>query len=128
VTLVTRDDSRMVSDIEKLIKKKIEIEPIEIEDDRRRPPPRARDEDDSYREAARAIERASDRSTDRTSERPRRPSAPPSDPFFDKPYEPSGTGSASWERGPAPAAPAKTSVSPNIRPKKKVGSLLGGGS
>jgi len=41
VTLVTRDDARMISDIERLIKKKIDLEPIELEDDRpRRPPPR----------------------------------------------------------------------------------------
>ena len=123
VTLVTRDDARMVGDIEKLIKKKIEIEPIEIEDERRRPPPRRREEDDSYSEAARVIERASDRSA----ERPRRPSAPASDPFFDKPYEPSGDGSAAWEKTPAPV-PVKTALSPNIRVKKKVGSLLGGGT
>jgi ATP-dependent RNA helicase RhlE len=36
VTLVTRDDTRLVGDIEKLIKKKIELEPIELEDDRPR--------------------------------------------------------------------------------------------
>src|SRR6188508_373464 len=37
VTLVSRDDARLVSDIEKLIKKKIEIEPLELDDAR---PPR----------------------------------------------------------------------------------------
>ncbi|MFY9510924.1 MAG: DEAD/DEAH box helicase, partial [Rubrivivax sp.] len=46
VTLVTRDDSRLVSDIEKLIKKTIEIEPFELEDDRPRRPPRRRDDED----------------------------------------------------------------------------------
>ena len=41
ITLVARDDTRLVSDIEKLIKKKIEIEPFEFDDERpRRPPPR----------------------------------------------------------------------------------------
>ena len=42
ITLVARDDTRLVSDIEKLIKKKIEIEPFELDDDRprRSPPPR----------------------------------------------------------------------------------------
>src|SRR5438552_9179823 len=45
VTLVTRDDSRLVGDIEKLIKKKIEIEPFEIEDDRPRRPPRRREDE-----------------------------------------------------------------------------------
>jgi superfamily II DNA/RNA helicase len=131
VTLVARDDTRLVSDIEKLIKTKIEIEPFEIEDDRprRSPPPRQRDEDDGYREAAaRVIERAADRGV---SDRPRRPSAPAADPFFDRPYEPSGDGSAAWEKGEKGAAPtpaaAKTPLpSSNIRPKKRVGSLLGG--
>jgi len=127
VTLVTRDDNRLVGDIEKLIKKTLEIEPFELEDDRpRRPPPRRRDEDDGYREAAeRAIERAS---APTAAERPRR-SVAATDPFFDKPYEPSGSGAALWEKGPAPAAVAsKALLSPNIKPKKKVASLLGGGS
>jgi ATP-dependent RNA helicase RhlE len=48
VTLVTRDDTRMVSDIEKLIKKKIDLEPIELEDDRPRRP-RRRDEEEGER-------------------------------------------------------------------------------
>src|SRR6201991_4559711 len=34
VTLGTRDDARNISDIEKLINKKIELEPFEVEDDR----------------------------------------------------------------------------------------------
>jgi hypothetical protein len=63
------------------------------------------------------------RAAERTHERPRRPGAAPADPFFDRPYEPSGSGSASWEKGPAPVK----APSPNIRPRKKVGSLLGGG-
>ena len=49
VTLVSRDDARLVADIEKLIKKKIEIEPLELDDDdapRRRPRERSRDDED----------------------------------------------------------------------------------
>jgi superfamily II DNA/RNA helicase len=42
VTLVTRDDTRQVGEIEKLIKKKLDIEPFELEDDRVRRPRRAR--------------------------------------------------------------------------------------
>ncbi len=116
VTLVDRDDTRLVSDIEKLIKRKIEIEPIDIEDSR--PPRRPR----------RDFEDRDERPT------PARPAAPsrartPSDPFFDKPYEPSGTGSPGWDAGkpPVPAAPVRSGgLSPNIRPKKRVASLLGG--
>jgi superfamily II DNA/RNA helicase len=123
VTLVARDDTRLVSDIEKLIKKKIEIEPFELEDDRPRraaPPPRRREEED-FREAA-------DRVIERAAERPARPPAPrpaSRDPFFDKPYEASGDGSAAWEKGAATAA-AKAS-GPVVKTKRKVGSLLGGG-
>jgi len=131
VTLVTRDDTRLVSDIEKLIKAKLEIEPIEIEDDRpRRPPPRRRDEESAYRDvAARAIERAADRGSSA-----RRLPASASDPFFDRPYEPAGDGSAAWEKGvPAAASPAAATAasatqasSPSTRVKKRVGFLLGG--
>jgi ATP-dependent RNA helicase RhlE len=125
VTLVARDDTRLVADIEKLIKKKIDIEPIEIEDDRQR---RYRPREDSAPEAlTRNAERDAERVIERASERPaRRPSPAPRDPFFDQPYEPSGEGGAAWEKSAAPAA-AKAGL-PNIRPKKKVASLLGGGS
>jgi ATP-dependent RNA helicase RhlE len=122
VTLVTRDDSRLIGDIERLIKTKIEIEPFELDDERPRRPPRRRDEDDGYREAAeRVIERAAERGSDRS----RRVAPAAADPFFDKPYEPSAAADApAWEKSAAPA-PAKA-MSPNIRPKKKVASLLGG--
>jgi len=113
VTLVTRDDQRLMADIEKLIKKKLEIEPFEIEDDRPRRPPRRRDDED--RPPA----------PERVAERPRSASGR-SDPFFDKPYEPTGSGAAVWESAPAAASIAKP-ASPSIRPKKKVASLLGGG-
>jgi ATP-dependent RNA helicase RhlE len=130
VTLVTRDDTRLVADIEKLIKKKIELEPFEIDDNRpRRAPPRRRDDDDE-RPAWRAAERS----------RAPAPPAPARDPFFDKPYEASGSGGAAWEKsekgengdkgdkgdkGAAPATPAHK-LSPNIKPKRKVAALLGG--
>src|ERR1700710_2994972 len=39
VTLVSREDARLVADIEKLIKKKIELEPIELDDAAPRPRP-----------------------------------------------------------------------------------------
>jgi superfamily II DNA/RNA helicase len=131
VTLVTRDDTRLVADIEKLIKKKIEIEPVDLEDDRPRRPRRRDDEFESAeritdRVIERAAERTSDRPAERPFDRPRRPAAAPADPLFDKPYEPTSGADAAWEKG-ATATPAK-SLAPNIRPKKKVASLLGGGS
>jgi ATP-dependent RNA helicase RhlE len=126
VTLVTRDDTRMVSDIEKLIKKKIEIEPIELEDDRPpRQPRREFDERDSTDDRPARAER-DDRPPRRAPEPTR--SRASSDPFFDKPYEPSAaTEPPAWESARASApVPSRGVLSPNIRPKKKVASLLGG--
>jgi ATP-dependent RNA helicase RhlE len=138
VTLVTRDDTRLIADIEKLIRTKIELEAVELEDDR--PRRRPRDDGDSLerdaeRAAARVIDRVADRAPERSPERPARRNGPSSDPFFDKPYEPSAEATAAWESGKsaAPAASASTAaasakgLSPNIRPKKKVAMLLGGG-
>jgi len=143
ITLVTRDDMRMIGEIERLIKKKIEIEPIELEDDRPRRPRRRSFDDEREAPAAeseaRVEPRVEGRGDSRADARPappvRRPQA--SDPFFDRPYEPSGSGTAIWEKGAAvktddadkaavPAAP-RAGLSPNIRAKKKVASLLGGG-
>ncbi|CAD5370685.1 ATP-dependent RNA helicase RhlE [Rubrivivax sp. A210] len=126
VTLVTRDDARMVGDIERLIKKKIDLEPFELEDDRPlRRPPRRRDDEEAERAPVR------DRDTPvYVAERPPRRATPASDPFFDKPYEPPAAGgdAPAWEATVRAPVPAPTrGLSPNIRPKKKVASLLGGG-
>ena len=121
VTLVARDDTRLVSDIEKLIKKKIEIEPIELEDDR--PPRRPRYERRDGDEAPRAGGGSSS-----YAEAPRRAPAASRDPFFDKPYEPTAVGEnpPAWEAAAKPAPAPRSPLSPNIRPKRKVASLLGG--
>ncbi len=132
VTLVSRDDVRLVGDIEKLTARKIEIEPFEIVDERARRPRRPREDDfeaagpAAERAAALAIERASDRSVDRA---PRR-SGPAADPFFEKPYEPSGSGSAVWDSpkvavGGGNSAPVRA-LPAALRPKKQVAALLGG--
>jgi superfamily II DNA/RNA helicase len=115
LTLVAREDHRLVVDIEKLIKKKIEIEPFELDDDRPRRDPRAerrrRGDDDEPRGA-----------------RPRNgspvPPLPrqPIDPFFEQPYEASATASPSWEKA---APPPARSLSPNIKTKRKVAALFG---
>ncbi|NDY91623.1 DEAD/DEAH box helicase [Ideonella livida] len=136
ITLVTSDDSRLVADIEKLIKKKIELAAAELDDDRPRRRERFRDES---REDGRPDERQEDRPRRPAAEGPRvaepRRFAPPvaaRDPFFDRPYEAQADQApAAWERtGAAPAATAAANgnrVSPSIRPKRKVAALLGGG-
>jgi superfamily II DNA/RNA helicase len=141
VTLVDRDDLRLVGDIERLIKKKIELEPFELVDDRpRRAPYRERErfdersphEDDSPLRAERALPAERPPREERPArelDRPRR-SGPAADPFFEKPYEPppATAEKPAWEqKGSVVAAPVR-GLSPNIRSKRKVASLLGGGS
>ena len=56
---------------------------------------------------------------------PHRQAHLPRDPFFDLPYEPSAAADAqpSWEAA-AKAAPARSGMSANIKPKKKVAALF----
>jgi ATP-dependent RNA helicase RhlE len=118
MTLVSREDARMVGDIEKLIKKKIEIEPFELDDELPRRDhyrERARREDDDERPA-----RASDRRSGFAASAP----AAPADPIFDRPYEASGSAAEpAWEK--PGASPTPRGLSPNIKPKKKVAALFG---
>jgi superfamily II DNA/RNA helicase len=123
VSLATRDDTRLLGDIEKLIKSKLDIEPLEIDGDRPRRPRR----DDFEEEAQAPRERAAPPQAARPMGRPGGRSGPASDPFFDRPYEADPNASPSWESQPSSGSTAVASpVSRNIRPKKKVGSLLGG--
>ena len=119
VTLVTRDDARLVADIEKLIKKKIDLEPFELDDERpRRSRPRAEFD---------AEEREPRIAAPPRSEPVRRPPAKSADPFFDQPYEPTATSDPSWEKAPKASVPAAgRGLSPNIKPKRNVAALLGG--
>jgi ATP-dependent RNA helicase RhlE len=115
VTLVAKSDARLVADIEKLIKRKIDLDPFELQDSR---PPRferRRDEDEAAAPA-------------RPAPRPAvRPPSPSRDPFFDKPYEASHAGDEppAWEKAKAAAAPVK-GLSSYIKPKKQVAALFGG--
>src|SRR3954470_23098644 len=92
VTLVTRDDARNSSDIEKLINKKIELEPFEVEDERPRRPPRRLNDDEPRHDAPPGA---------RVPSPPRAPSPSKSrDPFFDRPYEASASAASAppaWE-------------------------------
>ena len=125
VTLVTRNDARLVADIEKLIKKKIELDALELDDDRprRRPPMREDDRGASRPEGRPAAAAYAGASAPRRHE----PRSAPRDPFFDKPYEPAAPtdGPAAWEKS-APSTPTPSRLSPNIRAKRKVAALLGG--
>ncbi|MEY4765302.1 MAG: hypothetical protein RI907_1975 [Pseudomonadota bacterium] len=142
VSLVTGADARLMADIEKLIKKKPEVEPFELEDDRARRPRYSRGEEGDDRrpsrysrgdgEGAREGGREGAREGGREFVREAAPRAPvrraPADPFFDKPYEPQASAEpASWDKKDAAAAPAAGgSLSRFIKPKRKVATLLGG--
>ena len=118
VTLVSRDDARLIADIEKLLHKKIELEPLELEEDRPRRTfsERPRFEGDEDRPVrAPAVARSAG------------PSSPKAagDPFFDQPYEPAAVSAEpAWE-AKAAATSRSSSISPNIKPKKKVAALFG---
>ena len=127
VTLVSPSDTRLVADIEKLIKKKIDLEPIELDEgpppreyrDRARhdsPRPESSESAEAGRPAARPV------SAPRSSYAPLRP---PSDPFFDKPYEPSSIGGHAEPAWETKVSATPRGLSPNIKPKKRVAALFG---
>ena len=130
VSLVSPSDSRLLADIEKLIKQKAEVEPLPLEQPHARPVGRYNDgqrhwgrdatEDRPVRSRAAADggPDAPSRSTPRAAPRPRAPQ----DPLFDRPYEPSVSADAkpAWESAARPAA----RVSANIKPKRRVAALF----
>ena len=148
-TLVTKGDARLVGEIEKLIKRKLDLEPIELEGERRRfdgdrgersdRGPRA-DRSDRGGERASPGEGGGERRDFRREREDRRdeaygsqgshshaPSRAPRqayDPLFDKPYEATQGGDApAWEKGAANAP--RGGLSANIKPKRKVAALFG---
>jgi len=120
LSFVSGNDNRLVVDIEKLIKKKIELEAIEFEEDRPRERintgRRAWGEDDP-RDVLDAPRAPSLRSASPA----RAPRSAPRDPFFDKPYEaPTEAPPPAWEPGERPSG----RISANIKPKRKVAALF----
>jgi superfamily II DNA/RNA helicase len=121
VSFVSKSDARLVADIEKLIKTKLELEAIEFEDnlpDIRRQG-RINDGRRMYAEVGEDRPRRDERPVRREPVR-----SAPRDPFFDKPYEPSAPAEAApaWEA--APARPGGRSISANIKPKRRVAALF----
>ena len=135
VSFVASSDQRLVTDIEKLIKTKIELEPFAFEEDQA-PTGRINDGKRMYRDADNALasefaprERSSRSEPHSLRERreapPLRRNAAPRDPFFDLPYESTAAADAqpAWEAA-AKANPTRNGVSANIKPKKKVAALF----
>jgi superfamily II DNA/RNA helicase len=125
VTLITSSDARLVAEIEKLIKKKIEPEALEMQDEgwgrgerRREREGRRDDRGEDERTGGDREPRAA------RSYAPRAPAPAPVDPFFLKPYEASaGDAAPAWEKK-ATAPAASRGLSPNIKPKRKVAALF----
>jgi len=120
LSFVSGNDNRLVVDIEKLIKKKIELEAIEFDEDRPRERintgRRAWGEDDP-----RDVLDAPQAPSPRAAPPARSPRSGPRDPFFDKPYEaPTEAPPPAWEPGERPSG----RISANIKPKRKVAALF----
>jgi superfamily II DNA/RNA helicase len=117
VSFVGGRDAKMIGDLEKLIAKKIDIEPFELASERRAPTGRFNDGQRAWRDPSTA-------SAAPAPVRAPRPARPSADPLFDKPYEPSASSSAApaWETTPAPSS--RSALSPNIKPRKKVAALF----
>jgi superfamily II DNA/RNA helicase len=124
VTFVSGSDNRLIGDIEKLIKRKVELEPIEFDEER--PRGRINDGRRTWREAGEVGDPRDvlDSPRDRgfRAQREYRAPAAPRDPFFDQPYEtPSEDIKPAWEKSPQPATGR---VSANIKSKRKVAALF----
>jgi superfamily II DNA/RNA helicase len=121
VTLVSPSDTRLMADLEKLLKGKIEIEALEFDEDR--PRGRINDGRRAWRQEDEDDRPAPVRAdSGERQERRREPRPAPSDPFFNQPYEPPQREQApAWET----AKPASSRVSANIKAgKRKVAALF----
>lgn len=115
VTFVASSDTRLVADIEKLVKADINVEQFEFDEDRLRPKPHFNDGNRLYRQGC---------DEERPARAPRPETAPrrPADPFFEQPYQASTPDQApAWE---AAAKPSGARASANIKPKRKLAALF----
>ncbi len=143
VSFVSARDTRLMGDLEKLLGKKLELEALELQEDRQ-PAGRFNDgqrvwqqpEADEQPRAPRGpreersprIRRSDERPDSHQggvrSVRPVRAPRPPADPLFNKPYEPSPSSDVPppWEAAAKPAT--SRGLSPNIRTRRKVPALF----
>jgi superfamily II DNA/RNA helicase len=130
VTLVSPSDARLVGDIEKLIKKKLDVETLQLDTAPTGPAPekwgtRAEDRPRGSAYEGRRRDEFDPRDALDTPRERRggfRPAPVNRDPFFSKPYEASSANvSPSWDA--VPKAP-RSSISANIKPKRKVAALF----
>lgn len=140
VSFVSKSDARLVADIEKLIKTKINLEAVEFDEDQPdiRTQGRINDgrrmyaegaQDDSRRGGHRSgpIRDVAHEGQFARQDRPRRDYSRPAqatrDPFFDKPYEaPAAECVPAWEA--ATIRPGARTISANIKSKRRVAALF----
>ncbi len=116
VSFASPNDLRLISDIEKLTKQKIDLEPVEFESER----PRERINTGRRTWEEERVARES-RNSNPSYAVPKLSK----DPFFDKPYEPSvvsDDAKPSWES--TPARTGSRNISANIKSKRKVAALF----
>jgi len=130
VSFVSGKDTRLMVDIEKLIGKKLELEALELEADRK-PAGRFNDGQRAWREGddegRREIRQARDSREGRGSRedrRPARPARPPADPLFDAPYEPSVSAETTSAADAGSRTTSTSRLSPNIKTRKKLPALF----
>jgi ATP-dependent RNA helicase RhlE len=137
ISFVSATDAKLIGDIEKLIKTKVELEAVEFEDGysskRQEGFGDSRNDSRSSRENFDSRSRRGSRDNSDASasgggsspwgQRTYEKKVAPIDPFFNKPYEPSATPeqTPSWE---ATTRPTTRSISANIKPKRKVAALF----
>ena len=130
VTLVAPGDARLVAEVEKLIKKKVQVQPLALPGGERREGREDRGRRDFRdRRDGRSDGRSDASARDSVYATRQLPGQPP-DPFFDRPYEPAAQGEAAelpaWEKAArsAPAIARPGLLSPNIKPRRQVAALF----
>lgn len=122
MTFVSKSDMRLVAEVEKLLKTKIDLEPIEFEENL--PDIRKQGHINDGRRMYRQ-DNTTARPDDRHDiARTGRRHSKPVDPFFEKPYEPALSPEVvpAWES--AAIKPGARSLPSNIKPKRKVAALF----
>jgi superfamily II DNA/RNA helicase len=124
VSFVSGKDARLIGDIEKLVKQKIELEAVEFDEDLPDIHKQGRLNDGRRMYSEEGSDNGRDSSA-RAERAPRRdfarPPPAPRDPFFDKPYEPPSDVKPAWETS---VRPTTSRVSANIKIKRKVAALF----
>ncbi len=122
VTFVSKSDMRLVVEIEKLLKTKIVLEPVEFDEDLPdiRKQGRINDGRRLYQPDHVSVARADKREFARAEPRHSRPA----DPFFEKPYEPSLPPETAPDWEATAVKPGVRSISSNIKTKRKVAALF----